>query len=368
MKNKELHIIISGGGTGGHIFPALSIANEIRRRYPGAEILFVGATGRMEMEKVPAHGFEIIGLPVIGLPRKPGLQLVKFLVRLWQSNRQAKKIVARFRPDVAVGVGGYASGPLLRAAIRAKIPSLIQEQNSYAGITNKLLSKKVDKICVAYENMNRFFPANKIVLTGNPVRESLCNQNITKEEACRFFGIEPDSKVVLVVGGSLGALSLNNAVLRNLPLITGSGIQVIWQTGNLYFERVSRETEGSGPANLQIHKFISRMDLAYAAADLVVSRAGAGTISELCVAGKPSILVPSPNVAEDHQTKNARALAEKGAAILIPDNLIGEKLFTEATSLVNDPGRLKNIAEACKKLAKPDATKEIVDQIEQLIR
>jgi UDP-N-acetylglucosamine--N-acetylmuramyl-(pentapeptide) pyrophosphoryl-undecaprenol N-acetylglucosamine transferase len=368
MKNRPLNIVISGGGTGGHIFPALSIANELRRRYPDVKILFVGATGRMEMEKVPANGYEIIGLPVIGLPRKPGLQLIRFLIRLWQSNKKAKKIIADFKPDVAVGVGGYASGPLLRAAIKAGVPSLIQEQNSYAGITNKLLSKKVDRICVAYEHMEKFFPEKKIVLTGNPVRENLSSANTDSKEAFSFFGIDPQKKVILIIGGSLGARSINDAVLSNLWQIRESGIQVVWQTGSLYFERIKGELGSNKPENLQVHMFITRMDFAYAIADLVISRAGAGTISELCVAGKASILIPSPNVAEDHQTKNARALADKGAAILIPDAGIGSNLFTEAFKLVNDNEKLVQISTECRKLAKPDATRIIVDQIEQLIR
>jgi len=364
---KQLKIIISGGGTGGHIFPALSIADELMKRYPDAGILFVGASDRMEMEKVPAHGYKIIGLPVMGLPRKPGIRLLKFFLKLWKSQKKARSIVFDFRPDVAIGVGGFASGPLLRAAIRAKVPSLIQEQNSYAGITNKLLSKRVNRICVAYDKMDRFFPGNKIVLTGNPVRENLCNMAIDRNTACRFFNIDPSKQIILIIGGSLGALSINHSVLKNIQLIEESDVQVIWQTGNLYYQRIMNDLKDSVPENLHIYQFLTKMDYAYTAADLVISRAGAGTISELCVVGKPAILVPSPNVAEDHQTKNAAALAEKGAAVMIPDNEIEERLFREAYRLINEPYRLENISGECRKLAKPDATRLIVDQIEKLV-
>jgi UDP-N-acetylglucosamine--N-acetylmuramyl-(pentapeptide) pyrophosphoryl-undecaprenol N-acetylglucosamine transferase len=287
---------------------------------------------------------------------------------LMQSASLAKKIVKDFQPEIAIGVGGYASGPLLRAATKNKIPTLIQEQNSYAGITNKLLSRKVDKVCVAYDKMERYFPAKKIVFTGNPVRENLTGNQNGKKEAFDFFGLKKDVKVVLIVGGSLGAGSINNAVLKNLGLIKESNIQVIWQTGAYYYEKIMAETKTSKPEDLHIHQFLSRMDLAYAAADVVISRAGAGTISELCLVGKPSVLVPSPNVSEDHQTKNAMALVEKDAAIMIPDDEIDNKLFQEAFGLVGNNELCLLMSANIKTLARPDATKTIVDEVEKLIK
>ncbi len=360
--------IISGGGTGGHIFPALAIANEIGKRNPEAEILFVGALGRMEMEKVPAAGYKIIGLPVMGFPRKPGIKTFTFFIQLMKSASKARKIVKDFNPQIAIGVGGYASGPLLRAAATKGVPTLIQEQNSYAGITNKLLSKKVNSICVAYDKMERFFPAGKIVQTGNPVRENLLHSNANRKEGLEFFGVKEAKKIILIVGGSLGARSINNAVLNSLGEIASSGVQVIWQTGAIYYERIQNEIKGRKPDNLQIYQFISRMDLAYAIAGVVISRAGAGTISELCLVGKPSVLVPSPNVAEDHQTKNAMALVEKDAAIMLRDNEIDGKLIQEAVQLINDEEKCKKLSVKIKTLAKPDATKDIVDEVEKILR
>ncbi len=360
-------VIISGGGTGGHIFPALAIANEIGKRYADAEILFVGASGRMEMEKVPAAGYKIVGLPVTGFPRKPGLKMITFVIGLMKSNRLANKTINQFKPQIAIGVGGFASGPLLRAAAKKGIPTLIQEQNSYAGITNKLLGKKADVICVAYSNMERYFLAEKIVFTGNPVRENLLESSVSREEAFSYFELEEGKKVVLIVGGSLGARSLNNAVLKNIKIIEEADVQVIWQTGSLYYAEMTEKLKDSKTDNLHIHEFLTRMDLAYSAADLIVSRAGAGTISELCLIGKPVILVPSPNVAEDHQTKNAKALADENAAILIPDSEIDEKLLPEAFKLVNNSRLSAELSENIKKLAKPDATKQIVDEAEKLL-
>jgi UDP-N-acetylglucosamine--N-acetylmuramyl-(pentapeptide) pyrophosphoryl-undecaprenol N-acetylglucosamine transferase len=360
-------VILSGGGTGGHIFPALSIASEIKKRYPDAEILFVGALGRMEMEKIPAAGYKIVGLPVMGFPRKPGLKIFTFFNKLMQSASMAKKIVNEFKPEIAIGVGGFASGPILRAAANRKIPTLIQEQNSYAGITNKILSRKVNSICVAYDNMDRFFPSKKIILTGNPVRENLLTSIQNKNEALEYFGLTGNERVVLIVGGSLGARSVNNAVLKNLNVIAKSGVQVIWQTGAIYFERIQAEIQGKKPENLQIHQFLSRMDLAYSVADVVISRAGAGTISELCLVGKPAILVPSPNVSEDHQTKNAMALVDKDAAVMITDTEIDKKLFPVAFDLVNNTELCQLMATNIKILAKPEATKTIVDEVEKLI-
>lgn len=361
-------VILSGGGTGGHIFPALSIANEIRKRYPDSEILFVGALGRMEMEKVPAAGYKIVGLPVMGFPRKPSLKIFTFFKKLMQSASMANKIVKDFKPEVAIGVGGYASGPLLRAASKSKIPTLIQEQNSYAGITNKILSRKVNSICVAYDKMDRYFPSKKIVFTGNPIRENLITNLKNKDEGLEYFGLNGEEKVVLIVGGSLGARSINNAVLKNLNVIAKSGVQVIWQTGAIYFDRIQEETKNSKPENLQIHQFLSRMDLAYSVADIVISRAGAGTISELCLVGKPAILVPSPNVSEDHQTKNAMALVEKDAAVMLTDKEIDEKMFQVAFEMVTNNELCQLMATNIKTLAKPEATKTIVDEVEKLIK
>ncbi len=360
-------VIISGGGTGGHIFPALSIAREIEQRHPGVDILFVGAMDRMEMEKIPAAGYKIIGLPVTGLPRKPGIKMITFVTRLLKSNRLAYKIINQFKPQVAIGVGGFASGPLLRAAAKKKIPALIQEQNSYAGITNKLLGKRVQTICVAYDNMERYFPAEKIVFTGNPVRENLREQSAGNSEAVDFFGLKRPEKVILILGGSLGARSINHAVLKNIPLIAEFDGEVIWQTGSIYYKEICDKMRNATPPNLHIFEFITRMDFAYAVADVVVSRAGAGTISELCLVGKPAVLVPSPNVAEDHQTKNARALSEKEAAIMVADNEIVEKLLPVSMRLANDPEACLRFAGQIKLLGRPFAAKHIVDEVEKLI-
>ena len=315
----ELRVIISGGGTGGHIFPAVSIANAVKALRPDAKILFVGALGRMEMQRVPAAGYEIIGLPIQGFDRKNLLKNFKVLYKIWKSQRMAKKIIKDFRPQVAVGVGGYASGPTLNMAAAKGIPCLLQEQNSYAGVTNKLLAKKAAKICVAYEGMERFFPAEKIMMTGNPVRQQLLDTTISHEDAVRSFGFAPTKKVVLIVGGSLGARTLNESVLQHLDQIRKSDVQFIWQTGKFYSAEISERLKGQDIPNLTVTDFISDMGVAYKAADLVVSRAGAGSISEFCLLGKPVILVPSPNVAEDHQTKNAMALVNKAAALYVKD-------------------------------------------------
>jgi UDP-N-acetylglucosamine--N-acetylmuramyl-(pentapeptide) pyrophosphoryl-undecaprenol N-acetylglucosamine transferase len=365
---KMNRVILSGGGTGGHIFPALSIANEIRKRYPDSEILFVGALGRMEMEKIPAAGYKIVGLPVMGFPRKPSVKIFTFFRRLLQSAAIANRIVKDFKPEIAIGVGGYASGPILRAAAKRKIPTLIQEQNSYAGITNKILSRRVNSICVAYDRMDRYFPSKKIIFSGNPVRENLMTTLQNKKEAIEYFGLNGDERVVLIVGGSLGARSINKAVLKNIDTIAKSGVQVIWQTGAIYFERVQEEIKNNKPGNLHVHQFLSRMDFAYSVADVVISRAGAGTISELCLVGKPAILVPSPNVAEDHQTKNAMALVDKDAAVMLTDAEIDQKLFKVAFDLVNNTELCQIMATNIKTLAKPEATKTIVDEAEKLIK
>jgi UDP-N-acetylglucosamine--N-acetylmuramyl-(pentapeptide) pyrophosphoryl-undecaprenol N-acetylglucosamine transferase len=357
--NDKLKIIISGGGTGGHIFPALSIANEIRELIPLSEILFVGAEGRMEMERVPAAGYNIVGLPVMGFPRKPGVNTIKFFISLARSMRLARRVIKQFNPDVVVGVGGYASGPILKTAAKLKFPSVIQEQNSYAGVTNRLLAKKVNFICVAYDKMEKYFPAAKIVHTGNPVRKNLVEAIGKKVEALQFFGLSGDKKVILLVGGSLGARTLNESVLASIDSIRNSNVEVIWQTGKYYSQEIQKRMQDVDCPNLQIHEFISRMDFAYSAADLVISRAGAGTISELCLMGKPSILVPSPNVAEDHQTKNAQALVEKQAAVMVRDDQAVEKLFANAIKLIDDSELLSALSKNIVLLAKPDAASDI---------
>lgn len=364
---KKLKVIVSGGGTGGHIFPAVSIANEIRERLPETEILFVGALGKMEMERVPAAGYRIVGLPVVGFPRKPSLKMLTFFWKLFQSMRLANKVIVDFKPDVAIGVGGFASGPVLKAAVRKGVPAVLQEQNSYAGVTNKLLASKVNKICVAYPNMERYFPAEKIVVTGNPIRRNLIDTVVNKTEAYEYFKLIAGKPVVLLVGGSLGARTLNESVMANLELIRESDAQVVWQTGSYYYQEMLERLGDNCPKNLQAMEFVSRMDLAYAVADVVISRAGAGTISELCLLGKPSVLVPSPNVAEDHQTKNAMALVDNQAALLIKDADSKEQLWPETFKLLNDKMKLKSLSENMIKLAKPNAAKEIVDVILEVV-
>lgn len=348
----NLHIIISGGGTGGHIFPALSIANAIKAIRPDAEILFVGAEGRMEMQRVPAAGYKIIGLPVAGFDRKNLLKNFSVIIKLIRSQMMARKIIKDFNPHVAVGVGGYASGPTLKMAGAMGIPTLIQEQNSYAGVTNKLLAAKAEKICVAYPGMERFFDKNKIIMTGNPVRQGLLDCKMSKEEAIKSFGLDPNKKTILIVGGSLGARTLNNCVMHAMDDIKQSGVQFIWQTGKFYIEEARKCYSNAGsPEMLHTTDFISDMNAAYTAADLVVSRAGAGSISEFCLLGKPVILVPSPNVAEDHQTKNAMALVDKDAAIYIKDSEAEEKLIKTAIELAGDEAKLEALSTNIKKLA-----------------
>lgn len=366
--SRPLRIIVSGGGTGGHIFPAISIANAVRERCPDSEILFVGAEGRMEMERVPAAGYRIIGLPVAGFNRKNLLKNISVLFKLLKSVRAANKIIADFRPDIAVGVGGYASGPILKAASSKGIPTLLQEQNSYAGVTNKMLAEKASTICVAYEGMERFFPKEKIVLTGNPCRQDLVISEENRRLGYEFFHLDPSRKTILMVGGSLGARTLNASLVAALPDIARSDVQVIWQCGKYYYEDMSRlEREGRLPANVRLYDFVSRMDYAYSVADLVISRAGAGSISELCLLQKPVILVPSPNVAEDHQTKNALALVRKDAAIMISDADAPAKLFATALSLVHDDDRLKAMSLNIGRLAQRDSAKRIVDEIEKIL-
>ena len=365
---KELRVIISGGGTGGHIFPAVSIANAIKTQRPDAKILFVGAIGRMEMQRVPAAGYEIKGLPICGFDRKNLLKNIKVLYKIWKSQRMAKQIIREFKPQVAVGVGGYASGPTLNKAAAMGIPCLIQEQNSYAGVTNKLLAKKAEKICVAYEGMERFFPAEKIILTGNPVRQALLDATISREEAIKAQALDPAKKTILLVGGSLGARTINESVLQHLDLVRSSNVQFIWQTGKYYSAEIAKRLQGMEIPNLKVTDFITDMGVAYRAADLVISRAGASSISEFCLIGKPVILVPSPNVAEDHQTKNALALSTKDAAIYIKDSEAPSTLLELAVKTVNDEARLKSLSENILKLALPDSAKIIADEVIRLAK
>ena len=364
--DKKIKVLVSGGGTGGHIFPAISIANAIKNKCPNADILFVGAENRMEMEKVPAAGYPIIGLPVSGFDRKHLLKNIKVLFRLFKSIRLADKTVKSFSPDIAVGVGGYASGPTLWAAARKGIPTLIQEQNSYAGVTNKLLASKAKAICVAYENMERFFPKDRIILTGNPVRQELQNDTISREEAIRFFNLDPSKKTILVIGGSLGARTINNSIAAGIEKIP-QNIQLIWQSGKGYDTQAQKALEEKKPENIKQMPFISRMDMAYKASDLVISRAGASSISELCLLGKPVILIPSPNVAEDHQTKNAQALSTKNAALMIRDCDAQNLLIDTALKTVQDETSLKNMSDNISKMAQRDSATRIADIIFELV-
>ena len=359
-----LRIIISGGGTGGHIFPAISIANAIKSKRPETEILFVGAEGRMEMQRVPNAGYKIIGLPISGFDRKRPWRNVSVLFKIFKSQRLAKKIIREFKPLVAVGVGGYASGPTLNKCAQMGIPCLIQEQNSYAGVTNKLLAKKAEKICVAYEGMEKFFPAEKIVLTGNPVRQSLLDTKISHDEAVRKMGFDPSRKTILIVGGSLGAKTINDSVLKHLDIVKESGMQFIWQTGKYYHEQIKAElSKEEELPMLKVTDFISDMGTAYKAADLVISRAGASSISEFCLIGKPVILVPSPNVAEDHQTKNAMALANRDAAIHVKDAEAPDSLLQIAVNTAKDDSRLISLHENILKMALPNSAEMIADMV-----
>ena len=369
MELKEpLRVIVSGGGTGGHIFPAVSIANAIKAEYPDAEILFVGAEGRMEMQRVPAAGYKIIGLPIAGFDRKNLLKNVVVLYKIAKSQWKARKIIKEFRPHVVVGVGGYASGPTLKTAGQMGIPTLIQEQNSYAGVTNKLLAKSAKKICVAYDGMERFFPAEKIIKTGNPVRQNLLDAKVTKAEATESFGLDPKKRTVLVIGGSLGARTVNESILQHIEDIReAKDVQFIWQTGKYYSEEIHMALAKEDPVqNMKVTDFISNMDNAYAAANLVISRAGASSISELCLLKKPCILVPSPNVAEDHQTKNALALSTKGAAIFVKDSDARNELIPLALKTVVDDAQLASLSENVGKLAYHDSAKKIAEEVVKL--
>ena len=364
-KEKTYKVLVSGGGTGGHIFPALSIANALKRRNNNTEILFVGAEGRMEMERVPAAGYEIVGLPVCGFDRRRLWRNIKVLFKLWKSMRRAQKVLRDFQPDIAVGVGGYASGPMLKEAQKKGIPTLLQEQNSYAGVTNKLLAKKANAICVAYEEMERFFPADKIILTGNPVRANILNCELTQQQAKEQLGFDPSRKLVLVVGGSLGARTINDSVAIALDQIISTEAQVMWQTGKIYAQECSQIAQGKN--GVIATAFISDMNVAYRAADLVVSRAGAGTISELQLLGMPVLLVPSPNVAEDHQRKNAQALVDKNAAVMLLDADCRSKLSHEVIALLDDDARREELSRNIKKMALVDADEKIVDKIYELL-
>lgn len=367
--DNNLRIIISGGGTGGHIFPAVSIANAIKKAHPDADILFVGALGRMEMQRVPAAGYKIEGLPICGFDRKNMLRNVIVLYKIWKSQRMARRIIKDFRPMAAVGVGGYASGPTLNECAKMGIPCLIQEQNSYAGVTNKLLAKKAKRICVAYDGMERFFPADKILKTGNPVRQALIDTSVSKNDARRSMGLDPSRRTILIVGGSLGARTVNESVLTHLDMIAESDVQVIWQTGKYYYPSIQErlKTHAAVP-NLKVMDFISDMGTAYKAADIVISRAGASSISEFCLIGKPVILVPSPNVAEDHQTKNAMALVNRDAALYVSDAEACDKVIGLAIVTVNDDARLDALSTNIKKLALPDSADIIAAEVVRLAR
>jgi UDP-N-acetylglucosamine--N-acetylmuramyl-(pentapeptide) pyrophosphoryl-undecaprenol N-acetylglucosamine transferase len=364
----QFRVIVSGGGTGGHIFPAIAIANAIKEKYPDTKILFVGALGRMEMEKVPAAGYEIIGLPIMGLQRRLTLQNLKFPFKLLASMRKAKKIVKDFKPDVVVGVGGYASGPLLKAATRLGVPALVQEQNSYPGITNKLLANKVQKLCVAYDGMDKFFPKEKIMLTGNPVRQDIKNLEAKRIRGIEHFGLDENKKTVLVVGGSLGARTINHAIDAGVEELAKNNIQLVWQTGKLYVDEAAKTVANYEGKGIKTMPFISKMDYAYAVADVVVSRAGAMSVSELSIAAKPTIFVPLPSAAEDHQTKNAMALVNHNAALLVKDAEAQKKLIPTLIDLVKDEEAQQKIASNVSKMAFNDSANIIADEVIKLIK
>lgn len=362
---KKLKFILSGGGTGGHIYPAIAIANELKSRFPSAEFLFVGAQDKMEMQKVPQSGYSIEGLWIAGLQRKLTLQNAMFPLKLVNSLWKSRKIIKKFKPDVVIGTGGFASGPLLQVANSLNIPTVIQEQNSYPGITNKLLSKKANAICVAYENLERFFPKDKIVFTGNPVRQDILDIDSKRSEALSYFNLDENKKTLLIIGGSLGARRINQLIAKELDFLRNNNLQIFWQCGNLYMADYKHFSEIE---NVQVVSFIDRMDLIYAAADFVISRAGASSVSELCLVGKPTIFIPSPNVAEDHQTKNAKAIVDKNGALLIKESELDEKFESVFNKLIHDENLQKSLSENMKKLAKPNATKDIVEQIVKLIQ
>lgn len=360
---KSLNVIISGGGTGGHIYPAIAIANEVKLRFPEAKILFVGAKDKMEMEKVPQAGYEIEGLWISGIQRKLTLKNLLFPIKLISSLWKARNIIRKFKPDVVVGTGGFASGPTLMVANKRGIPTVVQEQNSFPGITNKLLSKKANKICVAYDNLERFFPKDKIIKTGNPVRQDLLLVHSKREEGVEFFELDKEKKTVLVIGGSLGARRINQLIELELEFLKGQEVQIIWQCGKLYYEEYK---EYNTESNVQVHPFLNRMDLAYAAADFIISRSGASSVSELCIVGKPTIFIPSPNVAEDHQTKNAKAIVDKHGALMLKESEL-DTFSVVFETLLKDEGKQESLSENIKELALPNATGHIVDEIEGLV-
>ncbi|WP_125723589.1 undecaprenyldiphospho-muramoylpentapeptide beta-N-acetylglucosaminyltransferase [Flavobacterium ustbae] len=355
--------ILSGGGTGGHIYPAIAIANELKLQFPDAEFLFVGAKDKMEMQKVPQAGYEIKGLWIAGLQRKLTFQNMMFPLKLASSLLESKRIIRKFKPNVVIGTGGFASGPLLQAAGSAGIPTVVQEQNSYPGITNKLLSKKANAICVAYQNLERFFPKEKIVLTGNPVRQDLIDIESKRDEAIAFYNLDPNKKTLLVLGGSLGARKINQLIEKELQNFLSQEVQVIWQCGKLYFEEYKKYNQ----PNVKVVDFIERMDFVYAASDVIISRAGASSVSELCIVGKPVIFIPSPNVAEDHQTKNAKAIVDEKGAILLKESELDNQFSIVFEALLKDSGKQKQLSDNIKKLARPDATKRIVEEIKKLL-
>lgn len=361
---QKLRFILSGGGTGGHIYPAIAIANELKERFPDCEILFVGAKDKMEMQKVPQAGYPIKGLWISGIQRRLTLDNSLFPFKLFDSLLKSRSIIKKFKPNVAIGTGGFASGPLLRVAGFAGIPTVIQEQNSYPGITNKWLSSKANKICVAYENLDRFFPKDKIVFTGNPVRQDLIDIKGKKKEARDYFKLDPDKKVLLVLGGSLGSRRINQLIAKELVNFSSQEVQVIWQCGKFYIEEYKHFNEKE---NVQVTAFIDRMDLVYAAADVIISRAGASSVSELCLVGKPVIFIPSPNVAEDHQTKNAKAIVDKNGALMIKENELDTRFTSVFNNLLNDKNLQESLSENIKKMAMPNATKDIVDEIIKLV-
>lgn len=367
-KNKNIKVLISGGGTGGHVFPAIAIANALKKIDNNIKILFVGADNRMEMEKVPNAGYDIVGLPVIGLPRKLSLKMFSFIIKLIKSSRKAKRIVKEFKPDVGVGVGGYASGPALKAVSAKKIPYVLQEQNSYPGITNRLLGKKAAKIFVAYENMEKYFKKEKIIISGNPIRQDIKNPNISRDESFGYFSLDKNKPTILVTGGSLGALTINDSIYNGLEKIINEDIQIIWQTGKNYIDKALEKTKKLNSPNIFVGDFIYKMDLAYSAADIIISRAGASTISELCFIGKPIILIPSPNVAEDHQTKNAMALVNKDAAILIKDSDARNILAENAIKLISNNKKKEILSKNIKYFSKTDAANQIAEQIYKLVQ
>jgi UDP-N-acetylglucosamine--N-acetylmuramyl-(pentapeptide) pyrophosphoryl-undecaprenol N-acetylglucosamine transferase len=366
-KTQPYRLIISGGGTGGHIFPAVAIANEFRSRYPNAEILFVGAEGKMEMTRVPEAGYKIIGLWISGLQRKLTLSNLLFPLKLIVSYFRARKIVSQFKPHVVIGTGGYASGPIMIAATRKGIPTVIQEQNSFAGLTNKQVADKASKVCVAYEGMEKYFPAKKIVVTGNPIRKDILNIDSKREQALTHFAFSPQYKTILIIGGSLGARTINESVINGIEKLLEAQVQVIWQTGKGYYDAYKSRLAQFDLRKIRVQDFLREMDLAYAAADVIISRSGALSVSEICVAKKPVILVPSPNVAEDHQTKNARALTQRDAAVMVLDKDANATLIDTALNLVFDASRSAKLRENIALLAKPDATSDIVNEIEKLL-